>query len=250
MKAKNLVLITGCNGGVGSVLCRRFKGAGFFVIGTDFQPKSISGPDTYLQCDLEKFSQDEELQEEFRSWVLGIVGDQAGRLKALINNAAYQVVAELKELSVREFGKSQYINLVAPFAMIRLFQDELRISEGSVVNIGSIHSKLTKPGFSAYSTSKAGLSAMTRALAVELGSELRINTVVPAAIRTEMLAAGFGNEADKLAQLEKYHPAGRIAEPDEIADISLFLCSDKAGFINGAEISVDGAIGGRLHDPS
>ena len=206
--------------------------------------------DLYLQCDLEKFPQNKELQSAFQLSVFDFMASYSAQLKVLINNAAYQVVKELDTLSVEEFNKSLQVNLVAPFSMIRLFSESLRVSEGCVVNIGSIHSKLTKSAFSAYASSKAGLTAMTRSLAIELGGAVRLNTIVPAATRTRMLTEGFLGQEEKLVELGRYHPVGRIAEPYEIADLALFLSSERASFISGAEIPIDGAIGGQLYDPA
>jgi NAD(P)-dependent dehydrogenase (short-subunit alcohol dehydrogenase family) len=108
---------------------------------------------------------------------------------------------------------------------------------------------LTKSAFISYATSKAALQGLTRALAVDLGGRVRINVIQPAATDTSMLREGFaGNEAG-LAALGQYHPAHRLAIPDEIAAAVLFLVSDECRFMTGSVINVDGGIGSRLHDP-
>jgi NAD(P)-dependent dehydrogenase (short-subunit alcohol dehydrogenase family) len=122
-------------------------------------------------------------------------------------------------------------------------------ANGSVVNISSIHSTLTKPGFVCYATSKAALGGLTKSAAVELGAKVRINAINPAATATPMLVAGFEDKESALRELGSMHPLGRIAEPEEIARTAVFLASEKASFINGACLNVDGGISARLHDP-
>jgi NAD(P)-dependent dehydrogenase (short-subunit alcohol dehydrogenase family) len=140
--------------------------------------------------------------------------------------------------------------VVAPFVLAKLFEELLRKARGSIINIGSIHSKLTKSRFCAYSTSKAALSGLTRALALEFSGEVNVNVILPGATRTAMLLAGFSEQPEKYQELESFQPVGRIAEPEEIAHLALFLCSDNARCITGADFPIDGGIGGCLHDPA
>ena len=249
MDKRTSVLITGCNGGIGRALCREFSAAGYLVIGTDLQKKGKVDCDLYLSCDLIKLVADNKIQKWLQATVCNFVDEHSAVLMAIINNAACQVVKPLCSLSVSEFHSAQQVNVVAPYALAHLFEPSLRKAHGSIVNIGSIHSRLTKPQFCAYSTSKAGLSGLTRALALEFSGDVTVNTILPAATKTEMLFAGFRGQPEKLSELESYHPVNRIAEPVEIASLALFLCSEHARFITGAEIPIDGGIGGRLHDP-
>lgn len=250
MNKKSAVIVSGCNGGIGGALCQEFNAAGYFVIGTDLHDKSKVNCDHYIQCDLLTLSSDESVQTDFLNSLQKILSEQGHYLKALINNAAYQVVNPLCDLTAFEFNVSQQINVTAPFVLASMFLPILKNHCGSIVNVGSIHAHLTKPGFCAYSTSKAALSGLTRALALELNGLVTVNTILPAATKTDMLLAGFQDQPDKYADLEAFHPVGRIAEPEEIAQLALFLCSDKARFITGAEIPIDGGIGRRLHDPA
>jgi NAD(P)-dependent dehydrogenase (short-subunit alcohol dehydrogenase family) len=130
------------------------------------------------------------------------------------------------------------------------FKDELAANAGSFLAISSIHERLTKPGFVAYATSKAALSGMVRAMAVELGGTVRCNAICPAAIATPMLVAGFEGRPDALAALNAYHPVGRLGQPEEVAAAAVYACSDAAGFLNGSCIDLSGGISGRLHDPA
>jgi NAD(P)-dependent dehydrogenase (short-subunit alcohol dehydrogenase family) len=242
-------LITGCNGGIGSALCTEFRATGYLVIGSDLQSEAAADCDFYIQSDLVELVSNETARQHFYSQLLRVVAEHSSGLRALINNAALQVVRPLRDLEMQDFLLSQQVNVIAPYMLARLFEPSLRHSAGSIVNIGSIHARLSKPGFCAYSTSKAGLSGLTRALALEFGTDVTVNTILPAATKTEMLVDGFKLQPEKFAELAAFHPVGRIGEPQEIARLALFLCSEDARFITGADIPIDGGIGGRLHDP-
>jgi len=249
MPQRVVALITGCNGGIGQALCREFSHAGYLVIGTDLHQKKEVDCDLYLSCDLLGFVTDSLLQKWLKNAIHGFLDEQSAELHVVINNAALQVTKPLSSLSSSEFLACQQINVGAPFILAKLFEELLRKARGSIVNIGSIHSKLTKQRFCAYSTSKAGLSGLTRALALEFSGEVTVNVILPGATNTAMLLAGFSEQPEKYEELKSFQPVGRITEPKEVAHLALFLCSDHAHCITGGEFPIDGGIGGCLHDP-
>jgi len=242
------VLISGACGGIGRALCNAFRKAGYFIIATDVVAEGDAcNCDRYIRADLEELVADESLGRSFAAEInTALTGKE---LKGLINNAALQKLAHLDELDLADFRASLDINVTAPLLLSRLFLDALAKARGSIVNVGSIHASLTKPAFISYATSKAALQGLTRALAVDLGDQLRVNAIQPAATDTEMLREGFRGNPAGLASLEKYHPANRLAMPEEIAATAVFLVSDECGFMTGSVINVDGGIGARLHDP-
>lgn len=124
----------------------------------------------------------------------------------------------------------------------------LEQEKGVIVNIASIHQQLTKPRFVSYATSKSALVGLTKAMAVDLKDRVRVNAISPAAIETTMLRAGFNNDEAALDILRNLHPVKRIGYPDEVAQLVLFLCSEEAGFISGANFTLDGGISSVLHD--
>ena len=138
---------------------------------------------------------------------------------------------------------------MSPFFTTKHLLNFLEKKQGSVINIGSVHANLTKPGFVCYATSKSALIGLTNSMAVDLGPRLRINAINPAATATQMLLDGFKDKDDKYKELASNHPLKRIAEPCEIAKAALFLASDDASFITGSCIDIHGGIGRRLHDP-
>jgi NAD(P)-dependent dehydrogenase (short-subunit alcohol dehydrogenase family) len=108
---------------------------------------------------------------------------------------------------------------------------------------------LTKKNFVAYATSKAALSGMTKAMAVDLGGRVRVNAIEPAAIETDMLKAGFEGKSELYRQLEAYHPLGRIGRPEEVARLALAMIEGGIDFLDGACVGLDGGISGCLIDP-
>lgn len=246
---KRSVLITGCLGGIGKSLVTAFNEDGWRVIGVDrvaAEKKTDSA--AFIRIDIGDFATSPNSLNQFADNVREACGDRP--LSALINNAAVQHVGRLDGLETDDILESLNVNVAAPMLLAKKFLDDLEKNSGSILNIGSVHAQATKPGFAAYATSKAALHGLTRALAVDLGPKVRVNTIAPAATATPMLLAGFEKDADALAALNNVHPLRRIAEPDEIAKIAVFLASEKAAFLTGATLYADGGVLSRLHDPA
>ncbi|RLA51491.1 MAG: SDR family NAD(P)-dependent oxidoreductase [Gammaproteobacteria bacterium] len=239
-------LITGANGGVGRSLCHTFRGRGWRVIATDIVESVDFQTSLYLPMDLNRIATDDEYCKNRIESLLDVLRDG---LDCLVNNAAYQVVAPIEELSVSDWHKAFNTNVTSAFLLVRELLGPLRSSRGSVVNIASIHAQLTKPNFTAYAASKAALEGLTRALAVEIGDRVRVNAIVPAAVSTPMLAAGFDDSESGLAILGRYHPSNCIGEPVDVAKMAYFLADSDSRFLNGSVIGLDGGIASRLHDP-
>ncbi|MEM8770347.1 MAG: SDR family oxidoreductase [Pseudomonadota bacterium] len=243
------VLITGRRGGIGQSLAKAFSEDGWNVIGVDRRTPGAGEEDAnFINADIGDFARNPQTLLEFRDEVLTMANSHP--LAAIINNAAVQHLGELDVLSADAIVESLAVNAVAPMLLAKTFLPELKSSKGSILNIGSVHAQATKPGFSAYATSKAALHGMTRALAVDLGPDVRVNTLAPAATATPMLKAGFEKNEAALKALKNVHPMKRIAETDEIARIALFLVSPDASFLTGATLYADGGVLSRLHDPA
>ena len=239
-----VALITGAAGGIGCAMVSAFEAAGWQVVSTDLQPLARSG---HLELDIAVCT--DPTRADHQQVIAALLAATGGRLKALVANAAHQVVKPSDELTATDWQQTLGVNLLSPFWLAMAFKRELAANQGSFLAISSIHARLTKPGFVAYATSKAALSGMVRALAVELGRQVRCNAICPAAIATSMLLAGFEGQPQALAALQAFHPVGRLGQPDEVAQAALYACSDRAGFLNGACIDLTGGIGARLHDP-
>jgi NAD(P)-dependent dehydrogenase (short-subunit alcohol dehydrogenase family) len=248
LDAKRFAVVTGAAGGIGQALVRRFHAAGYAVIATD----RAARPDelrchSYHAIDLARTVTDEAYATDALAGLRAELG--TGGLHVLVNNAATQILGGVASLNRADWRATLNTNLLAPFFLTQALVDMLERAQGSVVNISSIHARLTKANFVAYSTSKAALSGMTRAMAVDLGNRVRVNAIEPAAIATEMLKAGFVSQPELYARLEGCHPQGRVGVPEEVAELTLSLTQGGLRFVHGACIGIDGGIGNRLHDP-
>lgn len=239
------VLVTGAAGGIGKAICDVFSREGYRVIGVDRHPTKDL-PYEVLNYDIGRLCHADAARESFYRRAEEIC---EGHMSALVNNAAIQIVKPIQAVNSADWAETLDTNLLAPFWLTQHFLPLLRADKGCVVNIASIHAIVTKSEFTVYSTSKGALVSLTRALAIELAPDVRVNTVIPAATDTPMLRAGFGENVEGLQQLGDYHPLKHIAQPEEVAQIVLFLSSPQSSFMTGAAVNVDGGIGACLHDP-
>lgn len=247
-KHKRIALITGASGGIGASLVEVFDAAGYDVIATDntYHHEWRRGQSRYVYGDLEQVVVDKNYAGTFFKEIHSLIGNRP--IDVLINNAAVQILGGVKDIDREEWSKTLNINLIAPFLLTKEFYSKLAIRNGMVLNISSIHAQLTKKSFLAYSTSKAALSALTKAMAIDFGSKVRVNAIEPAAIDTKMLSEGFNNDAVALVKLKDCHPVGNIGSAKSLAKLALSIASLDTEFMTGSVISFNGAIGGRLHD--
>jgi NAD(P)-dependent dehydrogenase (short-subunit alcohol dehydrogenase family) len=245
---KSCAVVTGAAGGIGMAICRRLSQAGIAVCGIDVrEPESGAGVGRFLQADLGDLANS---AESANSIVLEICTWLAGRsLGLLVNNAAVQCLGPTESLARPLWRRALDVNLLAPFFLIQGLLPELKRNRGCVVNISSVHARATKPGFVAYATTKAALSGLTRALAVDLGQQVAFYGIEPAAVQTEMLVQGFANSPGSLARLAACHPSGEIATPESLAELVHFLLASRIAGLQGSAIEFGGGISARLHDP-
>lgn len=244
MSEQRVAVITGAAGGIGAALVTGFREAGWRVAAV---MHDAAGEDAFA-LDLAQLGDDETPARALAADVRARF--DGAPIGALVNNAATQRLAPTDALAWDDWRATLAVNLSAPLALTRAFLPDLEAANGCVLNIGSVHAQATKPEFVAYATSKAALHGLTRALAVDLGPRVRVMCLAPAAIATPMLKAGFDGRPDAYAELEAFHPAGRVGAPQEVCDAALFLVSPQAGFAHGATFYLDGGILSRLHDPA
>lgn len=158
----------------------------------------------------------------------------------IVNNAGINPLGAADEFSDTELSETLQINLVAPMRLIRALSPQMsERGYGRIVNISSIWSGVAKPRRFVYATTKAGINGMTRALAVELAaSGVLVNAVAPGFTNTELTQQN--NSAEAIRQIAATIPAGRLAEPKEIAQVIAFLCSKNNSYLTGQTLFVDG----------
>lgn len=250
----SIAIVTGCNGGLGAELVKTFTRAGYFVLGIDRVTASTEFSENFVQLniDLFNFVTDEHYRQEALDKIKHAMSSCSVNLDklVLVNNAAEQIVKPIESVSWVDFERSIVINAAAPFFLSQSLLPELCRANGRIINISSVHGKLSKTNFSAYSISKGALDAVTRAFALELTeSGVTTNSIAPAALDTDMLRAGFRGHPDKLERLADYHPSRKLGRPSDVADLVLMMVSQAENFLSGACLEVTGGIGVRLHDP-
>ncbi|MDO8380296.1 SDR family NAD(P)-dependent oxidoreductase [Phenylobacterium sp.] len=248
MSEPRWAIVSGAAGSIGAATAAALRAAGYRTLGLDLAgPPTGVAFDAFVTADVGSFSADEAAGRAITSQILNHIGDAP--VAALVNNAATQRLGSTADLSWQDWTDTLAVNISAPFFLAQALLPKLRAAKAVIVNVGSVHARATKPGFVAYATSKAALHGLTHALAVDLGPDVRVVGIAPAAIDTPMLRAGFEGDPDAFAQLEAVHPAGRIGTPQEAAMAIVWLASPAAAFMTGSILWLDGGVLSRLHDP-
>ena len=236
-----IVLITGVNGGIGFALSRKFKEAGWSVVGIDIRGENNEHCSLFMNADV---SGPGSVQSVFNA-----VKAKYSTLHCLINNAAILVDKTLLETSEEEWNSIFRTNVDPVFYITKYFISML--DNASIINISSVHSRATSKGLAAYAASKGAISALTRAMALELSKRgIRVNAILPGAIETPMLTEGLlrSKNADEARKnLIEATPLKRIGSPDDVANLALFLADNSvSGNITGQEFVCDGGVLARL----
>jgi NAD(P)-dependent dehydrogenase (short-subunit alcohol dehydrogenase family) len=238
---QKVALVTGAARGIGLAVAKRFLADGWRVALLDIEAElltksvaelAVTDRAIGLHCDV---SDAKAVAGAFAE-----VGRRFGRLDALVNNAGIAVFAPLMETSEADWGRVFEVNLTGPFLCTKAAVPLMREHDGgSIVNITSISAVRASTLRSAYGTSKAGLAHLTKQLAVELASlGIRVNGVAPGPVDTAMAKAVHSPEIR--ADYHDAIPLNRYGLEEELAEAVFFLCSDRASYITGQILAVDG----------
>jgi NAD(P)-dependent dehydrogenase (short-subunit alcohol dehydrogenase family) len=174
--------------------------------------------------------------EETAARAVGDLLDRFGRLDALVSNAGIMIRKPLRRLTLTEWYHVIDTNLTATFLLARAAEKPLRKARGAIVTIASTRASMSEPGTESYAATKGGIVALTHALAISLGPDVRVNTVSPGWIETKDYGALRRKDHTQ-------HPAGRVGKPQDIAEIVAWLLDgERSGFVTGANFVVDGGM--------
>jgi 3-oxoacyl-[acyl-carrier protein] reductase len=215
---KITALVTGASRGIGAAIAAKMRNEEIRVLSPSRQQLNLSS--------------NESIDQYLRTTEVPI--------DILVNNAGINLIAAGEVVSDQNIEDTIQVNLVAPIRLIRgIVPRMIQNKYGRIVNISSILSLASKPGRLTYSASKAGLNSITKTLAVELAPcNILVNAVAPGYTNTELTK--INNTKDEIEEIKKLIPLGRLAEPEEIAEIVYFLCSKANTYITGQVIFADG----------
>ena len=216
--AGKTAVVTGGAHGIGRAIADAFLREGATVHIIDIQPGDWFVGDVSRKEDLERFA--------------ASIIKKSGHVDYLINNAL-PLMKGIDDCTWEEFSCALAVGVTAPFYLTKLLSSHFAPG-ASVINIASSRDRMSQPQTESYTAAKGGIAALTHAMAVSLAGKARVNSISPGWIDT----TGSDITGPDAAQ----QPAGRVGKPEDIAEMALFLCSDKAGFITGENICIDGGM--------
>lgn len=220
------ILITGASGLIGTGLCHKFLEEGYEVYGLDIKPNPNLKHSKYkfYKCDISNEDAVKSILKKIKN------------LNGLINNGAIAnpTNKSLERLSLTEWNKKLSINLTSAFLLSKYAVPKIRKKKGSIINISSTRHLMAEPHNEIYCASKGGIDGLTRAMAISLGPDIRVNSISPGWI------------TDSKEQLtpedHKQHPTGRVGYPSDVAHLAFYLISDQSGFVTGQDFVIDGGM--------
>ena len=234
-KASPVALVTGGAKGIGRAVAHRLLDDGWRVGVIDL-------PDAKLRRAFPRGTRNVMLiegdvgLEETAPRAVAAVLERFGRLDALVSNAGIMIRKPLRRLTLSEWYKVIDTNLTATFLLARAAEKPLRRAQGAIVTLASTRALMSEPNTESYAATKGGIVALTHALAISLGPQVRINCVSPGWIETKDYGALRRKD-------HRQHPAGRVGKPQDIAEIVAWLIDgERSGFVTGANFVIDGGM--------
>lgn len=246
-----VAIITGAASGIGRATAIRFAREGARVVVADCDHQAgestarhiidMGGQAIFVKCDVSVSADAEQM--------VSATVERYGRLDVLHNNAGIMMEGTVPDLDEDDWDRVLSINLKGAFLCSKyaIHQFRRQGTGGVIINTASVNSFYAEGGIAAYCASKGGLIQLTRAMAIDHSDEgIRVNCICPGWIETPMNAAFFASSPDARQKAGKLQAIGRIAQPEEVAAVAVFLASDEASFVTGSAYVVDGGFSAGL----
>lgn len=225
-KEKRVALVTGGTRGIGRGIAQRLAADGWHVVTADLEERGPEEAARHVRADMAD-------EAQVRRLIDGVASTEA-RLDGLVCNAGIMIRKPLRELALEEWNRVIGTNLTSTFLLTRTAEGLLRAAKGAIVTIASTRAHQSEPDTESYAASKGGLVALTHALAISLGPDVRANVISPGWIHVGGPAPGARDHAQ--------HPAGRVGQPSDIAALAAWLLGPESRFVTGAEFIADGGM--------
>jgi len=236
-----VAIVTGAAGGIGSAVVRGLRDAGASVVAEDLDPAVED-----LEGDRVAALRGDAAQAETARAAVRLATDRFGGLDVVINNAGRFLLKPIVDTSDDEWDALMTTNVRSVFVHCRESLPQLIAGDrAAIVNVCSISGVVGLPAQGAYSATKGAIAQITRQLAIEHAADgVRVNAIAPGAVDTSFVDKAVGGEPDpqRRAEIAAAHPLGRMATPEEIASVIVFLCSESASYVAGSAWSVDGGV--------
>lgn len=236
------VVVTGAGKGIGAACAKIFfdAGANVALLDRDEDDKNIIDKRWYaLKCNVAKEAEVKTASE--------IVFANFGAIHYLVNNAGIQRYGTVTETTSDIWDEVMNVNLKSYFLCSKYFIPYIqKTGNGVVINVASVQAFVSQRNVAAYTTAKTAILGLTRSIAIDYAPHIRCVAICPGTIDTPMVRASFAlspNPDEVLQECIDMHPIGRIGTPEEVGEVIKFMCDDKAGFITGQAIRVDGGLG-------
>jgi NAD(P)-dependent dehydrogenase (short-subunit alcohol dehydrogenase family) len=240
---KKVALITGATSGIGNATLRKFIAVDFFVIGVGRNQEKLNEIKKEFGDSVDVYRADVSKKED-RINLVEYLKSKGYDLDVLVNSAGILRNGSIENTTLDAWNEMMETNLTSTFHLMNLCIPLLEKRKGSIVNVSSVTGLRSFPNILAYCVSKAGVDHLTRCAALELAPKgIRVNTVNPGVVVTNChLNSGMDQETYNrfLEHSKTTHPIGRVGKAEEIADLIFFLASEKAGWITGETIAIDG----------
>jgi NAD(P)-dependent dehydrogenase (short-subunit alcohol dehydrogenase family) len=235
VKQSPVAVVTGGAQGIGRAITLYLQQKKFQVVVADVLSETASDLSrvTFVKADVSK---ETDVQNLVQTAV-----EKFGRIDALVNNVGIGSNKPITELSLGEWNRVLAINLTSIFLCAKYAVPHLKASLGAIINIASTRALMSEASTEAYSASKGGVVALTHALAISLGPDVRVNCISPGWIETRDWQH-VRQEVKHSDEDKKQHPVGRVGQPKDIAAMVYFLLSEESGFITGQNFVVDGGM--------